>query len=560
MGKFNRAGTRSATSSPVKTATIPTTATYEGGPGYIRDAKSELFTLAVANMVSEDSFYERARARDDRYTQLIHQVALEDPAWTAEMLRWLRTEANMRSAAVVGAAEYVKARITAGDAGNRLGRVHETKQPETGAFEGDHLGYSIYTNRRVIESVLQRADEPGELIAYWTAKYGRAIPKPIKRGIADAVARLYDERALIKYDTGEGYRFGDVLELTHPTAKTVEQGDLFRHALDRRHNRAEPIPESLIMLGNRAELLSWPVAERRALFDRDQAASVLRDAGMTWEQVAGWLQGPITAEVWEALIPSMGLMALVRNLRNFDEAGVSDRAAAKVAERLADADQVRRSRMFPFRFLSAYRAAPSLRWSWPLEQALRHSLDNVPALPGRTLVLVDRSPSMWGQTFSARSSMPWADAAAVFGAAIALRAANADLVEFGFDNGPVPFHRGESVLKVIERFRRLNGTDIPSAVARHLAGHDRVVIVTDEQTRPGWLPSNGQGYGGGPSRPIDELIPPSTPLYMWNFGGYEAGAAPSGDGNRHTLGGLSDAAFGLIPILEARRDAGWPWE
>src|SRR5690606_27542335 len=39
-----------------------------------------------------------------------------------------------------------------------------------------------------------------------------------------------------------------------------------------------------------------------------------------------------------------------------------------------------------------------------------------------TLVLVDRSPSMWGQRMSARSDMPWADAAAIFGAAVALRA------------------------------------------------------------------------------------------------------------------------------------------
>ncbi|SEG94949.1 hypothetical protein SAMN04489712_1562 [Thermomonospora echinospora] len=42
------------------------------------------------------------------------------------------------------------------------------------------------------------------------------------------------------------------------------------------------------------------------------------------------------------------------------------------------------------RFLAAYRAAPSLRWSWPLQRALDASLANVPRsvprLPGRTLV------------------------------------------------------------------------------------------------------------------------------------------------------------------------------
>jgi hypothetical protein len=310
------------------------------------------------------------------------------------------------------------------------------------------------------------------------------------------------------------------------------------------------------MLRSRAELLALPVTERRAVLANPEW---LQSAGMTWEAVAGWLQGPMDAEAWAAVIPSMGLMALTRNLRNFDQAGVSDAVAARVAAKLADPEHVRRSKQFPFRFLAAYRAAPSLRWAYPLEQALGHSLANVPALSGRTLVLVDRSPSMWFQKFSAHSDMPWADAAAIFGAAIAMRAEHADLVEFGIANAAVKYGQNESLLKILERFRQLNGTDIPTAVRQHYKGHDRVVIVTDEQTRPGWLPSNATPYGGGGEARIDDLIPAHVPLYMWNFGGYTRGAAPSGSGNRHTFGGLSDAAFRLIPLLEARKNAAWPF-
>lgn len=569
MGKFNKPNTRPAVSSAVKTNATSTTVTGEGGPGYLRDAKGEAFLLAVTNTVGDDTFYENARDRDDRYTTLIRRLAVEDPAWTAEMLGWLRTSGNMRSAAIVGAAEYVKGRLDAGEAGTRPGRIHETKDPKTGAFQGDSLSYSAYSNRRVIDSVLQRADEPGELIAYWTSKYGRNIPKPVKRGIADAVSRLYTERSLLKYDTdSKGYRFGDVIDLVHPVAGShaeawrAWQGELFKFALDSRHGRnieMEALSGVLPMV-HANHVLRWMVnhgGKPEALLNPDN----LRGAGMTWEDALSLAGSKVDKRaLWEALIPSMGYMALLRNLRNFDQAGVSDEIAEQVTARLADPEQVAKSRQFPFRFLSAYRAVPSLRWAWPLERALNHSLANVPTLPGRSLVLVDRSPSMWQQRFSGRSTMPWADAAAVFGAALALRAANADLVEFGIDNNPVHFRPGESVLKVIERFRQLNGTDIPSAVAAHLAGHDRVIIVTDEQTRPGWLPSNGEYYGGGPARRIDDLIPQGTPLYMWNFGGYQAGAAPSGGGNRHTLGGLSDAAFRLIPLLEAGRNAGWPWE
>ncbi|WP_308207788.1 hypothetical protein [Actinomadura madurae] len=61
MGKFNRSGVRPAVTSAVKTDAAPTARTHEGAPGYARDAKSELFLLAVANMVGENTFYEKAR-------------------------------------------------------------------------------------------------------------------------------------------------------------------------------------------------------------------------------------------------------------------------------------------------------------------------------------------------------------------------------------------------------------------------------------------------------------------------------------------------------------------
>lgn len=97
---------------------------------------------------------------------------------------------------------------------------------------------------------------------------------------------------------------------------------------------------------------------------------------MTWEVLAGRLQGPMDAAAWEAAIPSMGAMALVRNLRNFDEAGVSDEVAAQVAAKISDPAVVAASWQFPFRYLAAYRHAPSLRWAYPLERALGHSLAN----------------------------------------------------------------------------------------------------------------------------------------------------------------------------------------
>ncbi|MFF1396715.1 TROVE domain-containing protein [Streptomyces sp. NPDC058287] len=537
MARFNTRGTRPVGRSPIATVTGERARTHEGATGYLRDARSELFLLAVSNLVSTDAFYESADDRDDRYSTLVRQLAVEDPEWTAGLLGWLRGEGNMRTAALVGAAEFVKARIDAGEPGH---------------------------SRQVVDSVLQRADEPGELLGYWTSRYGRRLPKPVKRGIADAVRRLYDERSLLKYDTdSKGYRFGDVLNLAHPApaADKPWQGDLFQHALDRRHGNAEEIPERLRTLRARERLVRVPVEERHAVLTTDTGR--LAEAAMTWESLAGWLQRPMDAAAWEAIIPSMGLMALARNLRNFDEAGVSDEVAQRVAARFADADEVRRSRMFPFRFWAAYKHAPSLRWGHALERALAHSLAGVPALPGRSLILVDRSPSMFpGYGFSTphRSDIPLAEQAAVFGAALALRAEAPTLVEFGMESRRLNFRKGGSVLRLVERFGRISGTDIPTAVKKHFTRHDRVVVVTDEQTRPGWFPSNARDYGGMAETEIDALVPRDVPVYMWNMAGYKVGATPSGGANRHAFGGLTDQAFRLIPLIERGGDARWPWE
>ncbi len=528
MAKFNRVRTRPAAGSPVISEARPSGRTHEGAPGHARDTRSELFLLAVSNMVGEDTFYERARERDDRYCVLVRRAALEDPGWTASFLGWLRGTANMRSASLVGAAEYVKARLDA--AGTRLG------------------DYPVLENRQVIASVLQRADEPGEMLAYWMSKYGRAIPKPVKRGVADGVRRLYTERAVLKYDTASaGFRFGDVIDLVHPSPDGDKrwQGDLFSHALDRRHNRGTaPDPDVLPMLARNLAFLE-SVAERA---ERLLDAEAVKRAGLTWENVLSLAGDRLDKRaVWEAVIPSMGYMALLRNLRNFDQAGVSDGVAEQVAARLADPDEVARSRQFPFRFLAAYNAAPSLRWSWALEKALNASLANVPALPGRTLVLVDRSGSMFG-AISKRSGLNRADSAAIFGTALALRADAADLVEFGTGHRTIRPKAAASVLAVLKKFTSLGGTNTAEAVRATYRGHDRVVIVTDEQA---W-----GGHGG--ADPTGQ-VPATVPVYTWNLAGYAHGHGPSGDGHRHTFGGLTDTAFKLIPLLEAGETTTWPF-
>lgn len=524
---FNQARkTRTGVQSPVK-STKTVAFTGNGGQGYERTSKSELFLLAVSNFVGKDTFYENAKDRNDRFSQLSAKVAVEDAKWFMSFVQWLRNDAFMRSGAVVAAVEGAKALQTSGVAPG--------------------------VPRKLVALAQARADEPGEVMAYYESKYGKNFPAFLKKGVADGVKRLYNEYSLLKYDTdSKGYRFADVIQLVHPAADSVKQNALFKFALDRRYSNVESIPEELTKLVARDTLMGLDVKRRKAAM-LTLGAEGLKEAGMTWEALSGWLQGPMDAKAWEAIIPSMGYMALLRNLRNFQQAGVDKKVYREVLSKISDENQVLRSKQFPFRFLAAYNANKgNLITAAALEQALEYSLDNVPSLPGRTLVLVDRSGSMFGFHASDKE-LTMADKAAIFGSAIALRAENATLVQFGTRSEEVKFKKTDSVLPMLSKFYGMGGTSTTKAIQEHYNGHDRVVVITDEQYNGSY--SSYNWYGGNPS----EAVPKNIPLYTWNLEGYAVGG-PSGDSKRHTFGGLTDKAFQQIPLIEAGQNAAWPWD
>lgn len=172
---------------------VPTPAltTFEGGQGFKRTPKMELLLLAASNPFT-DTFYEREDARHKRFRDLVTTVTKSDPVWVQRFVRWLRSEANVRSASVAAACEYVAA----------------------GGPNG----------RSVVASACLRADEPGEVLAYWRGYIGRNIPQPVKRGVADATTRLYSAESALKNDgTGKVWRFADVLRVTHPKPSSEEQ-------------------------------------------------------------------------------------------------------------------------------------------------------------------------------------------------------------------------------------------------------------------------------------------------------------------------------------------------
>lgn len=520
MAKFNTSNTKAANGKGFLGTINTQTINHQGGTGFLRDEKSELFLAAVSDFMG-DSFYESRGARDSRTIDLIHKVAVNDPAWIANFIGWLRGEGNMRSISLMVALETAKAQI----------------------------GSEISGARSIISSAIKRADEPGEALGYWMSRYGRKLPAAVKRGIADGAVNTYNQYSVPKYDSdSKAFKVADVIRLTHPKPKDVVQEDLFKYAITKRIDPSKMIPESLPKIRARDEIMKMGKDEARELITSSKGVQKLKDAGLTWEAVAGKVG--LNKEIWESLIPNMGYMALLRNLRNFRNEGVSDSVYNDVLKKLSDPAEVAKSKQFPFRFLSAYYANQNhLKTASALEDALQHSLQNVPSLPGKSLILVDRSASMfpWGHGNS--SDLSDADKAALFGIALALRAEDAKLVQFGTSDEEVKFSKGDSILTTLRKFKNLGGTNTYQAIGNNITeDFDRVINLTDEQTYHSF-------YGGGVA---SDLVPRTTPYYVFNLVGYRSGEKVDGN-NRYTFGGLTDQCFSLIPLLEAGKDCNWPW-
>ncbi len=351
-----------------------------------------------------------------------------------------------------------------------------------------------------ITTVIQRADELSELVAIYWRNGKRPLSAQMKKGLARAFTK-FDGYALAKYDRPGPVRLRDVLFLVHAKPKAEEQAE------------------------------TWKKLAAKDL-----------DSPDTWEvALSGGADKRVT---FERLLKEgkLGYLALLRNLRNMSEAGVDDKLVKKAILARKGAERV-----LPFRYIAAARAAPSFEPE--IDKAMLAGLAQAPKLPGRTLIIIDVSGSMYGGPMSKRSDMNRALAACALGA-IARELCEEPLIyaTAGSDasrvhqTALVPARRGMALVDAIYGLcKPLGGGGIfLNQVMRFLepkhGGVDRTIVITDEQDC---------GLG-------DEDSPLMAPTfgrtnYMINVGSFRNGV---GYGNWVHLDGFSEQVLRYVAEFE----------
>jgi hypothetical protein len=323
--------------------------------------------------------------------------------------------------------------------------------------------------RRYATSIIKRPDEIMQVFAAFRhlfqgdgkGRHRGSLPHGLRKGLAEAISQssLY---ALLKYNnTRERPHLADVLRMVSGSKKLPrrrsKEGAVIKDGW--------PLSKSVyryIIKGEVGDDAPEMIKARHQFFRlerfEDFTLDLQKAAGLTWENIRSkfGIKTPKTAaeqetnrKVWETCILQMGEMALTRNLRNFEEANISQSAWDAVYEKLGN---IKDTRQLPFRFFTAYRETRSTEARSLVAMQLDASCANVPDLPGNTLVLVDNSGSAVGCAVSGKSTLRVSDAGNILSAIIAKRFGRRTTVGvFGDSAIWVPFNQADSCISIKEK-------------------------------------------------------------------------------------------------------------
>jgi 60 kDa SS-A/Ro ribonucleoprotein len=295
---------------------------------------------------------------------------------------------------------------------------------------------------------------------------------------------------MIKYRNREGYSHKRALELSHAPSKGVPG----RHTLYR-------WVKGKSVEGNLPGQVSAHLA---AMGDISKAKLVelIKQYDLPFEALP--TEARKDPDVWRAMLPTMGLTALMRNLGAMSSYGVFKPLGdelSTVVDRLGDEEQLHRARLHPFNLLQAYATykngsgfrgslswKPQARITDALEDAFYKSFSYVQPTGQRILLGLDVSGSMSSPLMG--SAVECCEGAAAMAMTIVRTEKNWHVCAFDSGLKELPLTTHMSLEGVLKHTKDINGGGTDCAVPMLEAlkrqwAVDVFVVITDNETWAG---------------------------------------------------------------------------
>lgn len=319
-----------------------------------------------------------------------------------------------------------------------------------------------------------------------------------KRGVAAWYLNRSVERAavqMLKYQSRNGWSHRDVLRLAHVKPANELQTSLFKYATG-----------GELVMGQAVTPLLVTFEQLKRATDVKEVIRLIQDNELvSWEMVpTQWLKDP---NVLMALLPKMGLTAVIRQLGKLTAAGVIaplSEGAKMVIAKLGDAEDLKAQRVHPVSILQSmkqYSVGHGEKGSltWRPEQRVVDALDdafyaaftNVEDTGAGFLLGIDCSGSMFGATVNGSPNLTAAEVAGVMALAIVKRQSNYWIGGFNTKMGELKISPNMRLDKVMAEIRRFpwGGTDcslpMRHALQHNMSGVDLFCTITDNETWAG---------------------------------------------------------------------------
>lgn len=290
------------------------------------------------------------------------------------------------------------------------------------------------------------------------------------------------DEGILRASVGNAPSLADVLKLAHPRPKDDTRRALYGWVLARPHDAAL-LPEQV---------------KRFEAFKADPSGDVPE---VPFQMLTSLALGQ---REWSTIARTAGWQMTRMNLQTFARHGVfeSPKLVTLIAQRLRNREQIRRARALPYQLLMAHAMSEGLPREIcdALQDALEHSLANVPAIEGGVFILPDVSGSMssplTGFRSGATTKVRCIDVAALFAAALARKSPGAEVIPFAEGVKNARLNPRDSVATNAAKLAALGGGGTNCAAPLELLNQRRakgamVIYLSDNQS---WM---GAGRGRG---------------------------------------------------------------